>query len=102
MPLYEYRCHRCGQTFEVLQKFSDEPVSVHEDCGGEVERLISTSSFQLKGSGWYATDYPRNGKSSSAPANATPEFKAAQASGKFEAPKTGSNPPAATPSSSEK
>jgi putative FmdB family regulatory protein len=65
MPLYEYRCHRCGKTFEILQKFSDQPLAVHEDCGGEVERLISPPAFQFKGAGWYVTDYARNGKSPS-------------------------------------
>jgi putative FmdB family regulatory protein len=57
MPLYEYLCHRCGKTIESLQRFSDEPLTVHESCGGELEKLISRSAFQLKGSGWYATDY---------------------------------------------
>jgi len=61
MPLYEYRCAKCGEKFEVLQKFSDTPLTVHEACGGAVERLISRSGFSLKGSGWYATDYPRSG-----------------------------------------
>jgi len=61
MPLYEYRCAKCGDVFEVLQKFSDAPLTVHEACGGSVERLISRSGFALKGSGWYATDYPRSG-----------------------------------------
>jgi putative FmdB family regulatory protein len=60
MPLYEYKCHKCGKTIEVLQKFSDEPLRTHEDCGGEVERLISASAFHLKGSGWYATDYAKS------------------------------------------
>jgi putative FmdB family regulatory protein len=64
MPLYDYRCHRCGATFEVIQKFSDEPLSVHEGCGGEVERLISPPALQFKGSGWYVTDYARGAKSS--------------------------------------
>lgn len=59
MPLYEYKCARCGDTFEALQKFSDLPLSSHEVCGGPVERLISRSAFQLKGSGWYATDYAK-------------------------------------------
>jgi putative FmdB family regulatory protein len=68
MPLYEYRCSKCGKTFEAIQKFSDPPLAVHEGCGGPVERLISTSSFQLKGSGWYATDYA---KSSSKPAESS-------------------------------
>ncbi|HEY1339970.1 MAG TPA: FmdB family zinc ribbon protein [Bryobacteraceae bacterium] len=57
MPLYEYNCRRCGKTFEVRQKFSDEPLTVHEECGGEVERLISPPALQFKGSGWYVTDY---------------------------------------------
>ena len=59
MPIYEYRCEKCGKVFEVLQKFSDAPVKIHEACGGEVEKLISHSAFQLKGSGWYQTDYAK-------------------------------------------
>jgi putative FmdB family regulatory protein len=62
MPLYEYSCHRCGKTIEKLQRFSDAPLTVHEDCGGELEKLISRSAFQLKGSGWYATDYAHGSK----------------------------------------
>jgi len=65
MPLYEYRCAKCGDVFEVIQKFSDAPLTVHEACGGSVERLISLSGFSLKGSGWYATDYAKSGSSSS-------------------------------------
>ncbi len=63
MPLYEYLCSKCGEKFEVIQKFADQPLTVHEACGGTVERLISLSGFSLKGSGWYATDYPRSGSS---------------------------------------
>ena len=57
MPIYEYKCDNCGDVFEVRQKFADEPLSVHEKCGGPVHRLMSTPSFQFKGSGWYVTDY---------------------------------------------
>jgi putative FmdB family regulatory protein len=57
MPLYEYKCHSCGKTFEVIQKFADEPLKTHPECGGEVERLLSAPAFHLKGTGWYATDY---------------------------------------------
>jgi putative FmdB family regulatory protein len=60
MPLYEYKCHSCGKTFEVIQKFSDEPLETHPDCGGEVEKLVSAPAFHLKGTGWYATDYAKN------------------------------------------
>ena len=64
MPLYEYLCSKCGEKFEVIQKFADAPLTVHEACGGSVDRLISLSGFSLKGSGWYATDYAKGGSSS--------------------------------------
>mgnify|MGYP001222876243 CR=1 FL=1 len=63
MPLYEYKCHKCGALFEVLQKVSDEPLSVHDHCGGRLERLLSPPAFQFKGSGWYVTDYARSSSS---------------------------------------
>src|SRR5580700_1849840 len=63
MPLYEYKCASCGETFEIIQKFSDPALEVHEKCGGHVERLISPSALQFKGSGWYVNDYGSgNGK----------------------------------------
>ena len=65
MPLYDYRCHRCGEVFEVRQKFADPLLTEHEACGGEVERLISAPALQFKGTGWYVTDYAKNGKSPS-------------------------------------
>jgi len=61
MPLYEYQCSKCDKIFEVIEKFADAPLTVHEGCGGKVERLLSAPAFQLKGSGWYATDYPKSG-----------------------------------------
>jgi len=75
MPLYEYKCHRCGQTFEVLQKFADAPLTEHENCGGEVERLLSAPALQFKGSGWYVTDYGRGGKSPAGGSNGKSESK---------------------------
>jgi putative FmdB family regulatory protein len=68
MPIYEYRCDHCGKNFDVLQKFSDEPLTVHAECGGgPVERLISPPAFHFKGSGWYVTDYAKsNGNSTPA------------------------------------
>jgi putative FmdB family regulatory protein len=64
MPLYEYKCESCGKTFEVIQKFADEPLKTHPECGGIVEKLFSAPAFHLKGTGWYATDYGKgNGKS---------------------------------------
>jgi putative FmdB family regulatory protein len=64
MPIYEYHCDRCDQTFEVIEKFSDAPLTTHEICGGAVKRLISTSALQFKGSGWYITDYAKKNGSS--------------------------------------
>lgn len=63
MPLYEYKCEGCGETFEVIQKFADEPLTVHEKCGGPVHRLLSAPAFQFKGSGWYVTDYAKGNSS---------------------------------------
>lgn len=66
MPLYEYKCAHCGKKFEVIQKFADLPLTMHEECGsGPVERLISVSALQFKGSGWYVNDYAKNGGGSS-------------------------------------
>jgi putative FmdB family regulatory protein len=76
MPLYDYRCHKCGETFEVRQKFSDELLRVHENCGGELERLISAPALQFKGTGWYVTDYAKNGKSPSTSGSSSSEPKA--------------------------
>ena len=59
MPMYEYECSKCGLTFEKLQKFSDEPLTIHEGCGGKVEKLLSAPAFQFKGTGWYVTDYAK-------------------------------------------
>jgi putative FmdB family regulatory protein len=65
MPIYEYKCHQCGQKFEVRQRISEERLKIHADCGGEVEQLISAPALHFKGTGWYVTDYAKNGKSPS-------------------------------------
>ncbi|HEY1204577.1 MAG: zinc ribbon domain-containing protein [Bryobacteraceae bacterium] len=79
MPLYEYKCLGCGETFEVLQRFSDPQLKVHQACGGLVERIISPSAFQFKGTGFYVTDYAkghdrkgRNGRDSKTESPAKP------------------------------
>lgn len=63
MPLYEYECQKCGGRFEEIRKFSDDPLTVHDDCGGELRKLISAPAIQFKGSGFYINDYARAGKS---------------------------------------
>ena len=75
MPIYEYQCEKCGNRFEVIQKFSDAPLTVHEGCGGAVERLISPPGLHFKGSGWYITDYKGSGGKSEAKSEAKTETK---------------------------
>jgi len=65
MPIYEYECTKCGQLTEVWQKFSDPPLERCEACGGKMRKLISQSTFHLKGSGWYVTDYGSRSSGSS-------------------------------------
>ncbi|HJQ84707.1 MAG TPA: zinc ribbon domain-containing protein [Candidatus Binatia bacterium] len=60
MPIYEYQCEQCG-VFEEMQRITDPPLSRCPKCRRKVKRLISNTSFQLKGSGWYVTDYARSG-----------------------------------------
>ena len=89
MPLYEYKCKSCGSVFEVMQKFSDQPLKVHAGCGGAVERLLSPPALQFKGTGWYITDYARAGRGKQDKETKTPKPEAAPA-------KTESKPSAST------
>ncbi len=57
MPIYEYECDKCGTRVEHWQKMSDPPLSTCESCGGDMHKVISQTTFHLKGSGWYVTDY---------------------------------------------
>ena len=57
MPIYEYRCAQCGEQFETHQRITDDPLTEHEGCGGSVQRLISLTSFALRGDGWYSDHY---------------------------------------------
>jgi putative FmdB family regulatory protein len=69
VPLYEYECEACGQRFEKIQKFSDEPLAVCAKCGkGPIKKLFSSPAIQFKGSGWYITDYANKGKGDAAAA----------------------------------
>lgn len=96
MPIYEYRCRDCDKVFEKIQSGFDERTEACPACGGESKRIISNTSFVLKGSGWYVTDYcnrhggaesggngDKGGDSpaaSDAPAAASPASKASSAS----------------------
>src|SRR5262245_4168624 len=62
MPIYEYTCQKCGHHLEVMQKMSDKPLTKCPECKGKLEKIFSQTSFQLKGSGWYVSDYASRGK----------------------------------------
>jgi putative FmdB family regulatory protein len=87
MPIYEYRCSKCGFQDEYLQKVSEPPLKVCPSCGkAKFEKLLSAPGFQLKGSGWYATDFKGGAKSAPAKGDAKSEPKGeAKAESKAEA-----------------
>jgi putative FmdB family regulatory protein len=62
MPTYEYRCRSCGHAFDVVQKMTDEPLTVCPDCGGELRKVFAVPSIAFKGSGFYATDHGKKAK----------------------------------------
>jgi putative FmdB family regulatory protein len=79
MPIYEYRCSSCGHELEALQKFSDPPLTACPSCKLDaLVKLVSAAGFQLKGSGWYATDFKGSGKPAAAKdtGEAKPDAKA--------------------------
>jgi putative FmdB family regulatory protein len=76
MPLYEYQCAQCGQIEEVIQKFSDAPLTTCRHCSGKLNKLISQSSFHLKGTGWYVTDYSKKSSAASNEKGAAPKSSA--------------------------
>lgn len=80
MPIYEFECTKCGNQTEVWQKFSDKPLTKCEKCKGKMKKLISQSTFHLKGSGWYVTDYASD-------RTGAPQEKKESPSGKKEASK---------------
>ena len=80
MPVYEYECSGCEKVFEVQQRLSEKPLSTCPTCGGQVRKLISMSSFQLKGGGWYSDGYS-NGTGSGAKSDAACSSDAGSACG---------------------
>jgi len=74
MPVYEYECSDCRKIFEVQQKMADAPLTECPECDGTVRKLMSRSSFQLKGGGWYADGYASSssGSGKTAPASPSP------------------------------
>ncbi|MHB8654262.1 MAG: FmdB family zinc ribbon protein [Terriglobia bacterium] len=103
MPLYEYRCLKCGTKYEKIRKFSDPPLTKCEKCGGKLERLLSSPAFKFKGTGWYITDYA--GKSSPGETEKIEKEKSDSATSskaeKAPAEKTKESSPAAKPRDSK-
>jgi putative FmdB family regulatory protein len=95
LPIYEYKCEGCGEVFEVIQKFADEPLAVHEKCGGHVHRLMSAPSFQFKGSGWYVTDYAKGN------ASGPPKAESSKSEGKSDSGKSESSEKSGSSSKNE-
>jgi len=77
MPIYEYRCSKCSKTFEALQSISADPIDKCIYCRGKAKKIVSVSSFQFKGKGWYITDYKNSsaGEKKSGPAKKKDENK---------------------------
>ena len=80
MPTYQYRCTECGGQLEAVQKFTDEPLTVHDDCGGRLRKVFSPVGIVFKGSGFYRTD-SRKGSTASEPASASSGSDSSSSSG---------------------
>ena len=107
MPIYEYKCQKCGAHTEVLQKINDKPLTKCVKCGGKVEKQWSNTSFQLKGSGWYVTDYAgkksesketKSASSTDLSSNAPASTDGGKASNESKTPSKESKKPATTTS----
>jgi len=97
MPIYAYKCGSCGHAKDVLQKLSDPPLSVCPACGAEAfAKQVTAAGFQLKGSGWYATDFKGGSGAPAAPADGQKTDTAAKPA---DAAKTGDSKPADSGSS---
>jgi putative FmdB family regulatory protein len=84
MPIYEYQCTKCGRIVEAWQGFSDAPLKTCKHCSGRLHKLISQSTFHLKGTGWYVTDYANKSTS----ASSTSRGKGEKSGGKGKKPET--------------
>ena len=102
MPIYEYKCGKCGKTLEVMQKISDPPPAKCPKCKSKkMQRLLSQTSFQLKGDGWYITDYSNKLKpSENGKGDGNAATPAKTGAGSAPAGSSGGATPSAAPSSS--
>ena len=77
MPIYEYECTKCGRTTEAWQKITDDPLNTCGHCKGKLRKIISMSTFHLKGTGWYATDYANKSGGPAKPSQKSAQSKSA-------------------------
>lgn len=99
MPLYEYECRKCGERFEIIQKFSDDPVTAHAEyrespCNGPVRKLLAAPAIQFKGTGWYVTDYGKGGKKPAKETGDSAPQKETKSSGDSDSSSKAAKPPA--------
>ena len=101
MPIYEYKCQKCG-IFEITQRITGKTLGKCPTCKGKVKKLISNTSFQLKGTGWYVTDYARKGKEGGAVKgeNGSKSSSESKTESKTESAKSGSEKSSSAASSS--
>lgn len=99
MPIYEYECRKCG-SFEFTQKITDKPLGRCPTCKGKVKKLISNTSFQLKGTGWYVTDYARKDGASKDGNGAKSSASTEKSDGKTDTPKSSTEKSSTTKSES--
>ncbi len=97
MPIYEYKCIKCGTHVEKMQKVTDEPLTTCEACGGTLEKQWSLSGFAFKGEGWYVTDYS---KKSGAPAESSKSTEKSSAAESTASTETASKETSTTSTSS--
>jgi putative FmdB family regulatory protein len=104
MPIYEYACPKCGE-FEVTQRITEDPLKKCPTCRSKVRKLISNTSFHLKGSGWYATDYAKKGSGapkSDSSANSSNDSSSKSSDGESKAKDTSSETKSSPDSSKPK
>lgn len=98
MPTYEYLCRACAHTFEIVQKMSDDPLTICPECGGDLRKVFAPPAITFKGSGFYATDH---GKKTRTSAPSSGAGSGGEGSGKADGTKTGETKPAGTASSTD-
>lgn len=86
MPTYEYECPKCPRVFEVRQRITEKPLETCDVCGGPVQRLLSASTFILKGGGWYVTDYPSESRKKAMKAESSSSTGAQSSTGSESSP----------------